>query len=309
MSHPLNVKYVASLLRLASDENPRVRRPVEAYLHKLGADLLPYLQELFHSDAELRPLARRWWGHLMLLELPDRIRHWYRSASADLLQGIWLMTLPAYPELSLETLRRLLFHQVLNAWMEAKSYYSFRELIQSLNYSLFVRQQFQRMVSEVYHPDAFFLHLLFKERKGSPLTLAILYVLVAQRLGIPAFGVSLPYYFVVAVMERRFSTGHGFPTRHFLPTPSPHEKVAFYINPYRKGSFFFRHQLEDFLAQLGLEAKPEYYRPCPNITILLRMAYNLEVSYRQAGDEPLRHRYALLRKKVLYPLHKGNIVS
>ncbi len=305
-SHRLDVDYVVSLLRLATDDNPRIRASVHAHLDELGDRLLPHLETVVERFPDLRDIARRWWGRILLPHIADGLKQWHHSKPHDLLEGIWWMTRPAYPDLSLRRIRRHLLRHVIGAWMEAKSYYSLQQQIQSLNYYFFVRERIQSADPADYHPATFFLHRLLDERVGSPLTLSMLYVMVAQRLGIPAYGVNLPYHFVVAVMERPPQHSGILPSETPMPLPPPEEKVAFYVNPYRKGVFFFRHQLDDFLAQIGVESRPEYYRPCPNLDMLIRMARNLEAAYRRGNDDEMARRYRTIRRSVLEKIKTGH---
>ncbi len=292
----LTTAYVSSLLKLASDDNPRIRGPVAAHLEELGMELLPFLEEIFHAEPDLAPHAQRWWGRFIMSELKAELREWHAHHADDLLAGITLLSRAAYPHLRRDDLRRPVFQQVLRAWMEAKSYYSARELVQSLNYTLFHLEGYAPNEENFYAPESFFLHHLLASRRGSPLTLSLLYILVGQRLGIPVFGVNLPYHFVVAVMEGAPSPHPGFPPDRSFALPPPDQKVAFYVNPYRKGAVFFRHQLDDFLASMGHAPRPDYYRPCPNPRIMIRMARNLEVAYRRRGDREMEQRYRTLRE-------------
>jgi len=292
----LDIEYVASLLKLSSDASPRVYRPVNQHLDDLGIDLLPFLKEIFYRDPELAPVARRWWGRLIMADLKADLRRWQTEQGEDLLTGITLMTQAAYPEISRDDLHRDVFQQILRVWMEAKSYYSLKELIQSINHTLFQVEGYQGNDEDFYAPENFFLHWLLAHRRGSPLTLSILYILIGQRLGVPVFGVNLPYHFVVAVMENAPPRPGGFPAADPPPFPQPDEKVAFYINTYRKGAVFFHHQLKDFLVQIGHEPRPEYFQPCTNTPIVTRMARNLEVAYERIGDEEMAGRYRALRE-------------
>lgn len=66
---------------------------------------------------------------------------------------------------------------------------------------LFQRQGFQGNVKAYGDPQNSFLNNVLERRLGIPISLSVLYMAVARRLQIPAYGVSLPGHFVVMVRE------------------------------------------------------------------------------------------------------------
>ena len=60
-------------------------------------------------------------------------------------------------------------------------------------------------------------------------------------------------------------------------------KVLFYVNPFSRGAVFSKREVDDFLKQLDIEPKPEYYLPCSNVEIMQRVLNNLIYSYQKLG--------------------------
>ena len=59
--------------------------------------------------------------------------------------------------------------------------------------------------------------------------------------------------------------------------------MLFYINAFNRGNIFGKHDVDQFLRQLNLEALPEYYKPCSNTDIIRRVIRNLISAYENAG--------------------------
>lgn len=123
-----------------------------------------------------------------------------------------------------------------------------------------------------------------ERKRGNPITLAIIYSLVAQRLNIPVFGVNLPQHFILGYVK-----DFDWPPllRFNDPAASFNEHggdILFYINPFNNGLIFNHDHIHKFLKQLNLEPKEEYFKTCSNSDILMRVLRNLEVAYAKENN-------------------------
>jgi regulator of sirC expression with transglutaminase-like and TPR domain len=89
------------------------------------------------------------------------------------------------------------------------------------------------------------------------------YMLVAQRLKMPFFGVNLPNLFVLTYKS---------------------DEATFYINAFNRGMIFTRTDIDDYIAKLKLAPNPIFYEPCSHIDIVLRVLRNLALSFENLGD-------------------------
>jgi len=71
------------------------------------------------------------------------------------------------------------------------------EQIDALNRFLFVEQGFKGNRDNYYDPANSYLNHVLDRRTGIPITLAVVYTEIGQRLGIPVFGVGFPGHFLV----------------------------------------------------------------------------------------------------------------
>ncbi|MFP4322830.1 MAG: SirB1 family protein [Anaerolineales bacterium] len=70
------------------------------------------------------------------------------------------------------------------------------DIIKRLNQYLFEEQGYQGNRENYYDPRNSFLNDVITRHTGIPITLSVLYITLARRLGVPLFGVGLPGHFV-----------------------------------------------------------------------------------------------------------------
>jgi regulator of sirC expression with transglutaminase-like and TPR domain len=110
------------------------------------------------------------------------------------------------------------------------------------------------------------LHRVLETRRGNPLTLCVIYLLVAQRLELPVFGVNLPNLFVLTF-------------RPESPIIEP-----FYINCYNRGLILTRTDIEHYIVQLNLTSNDIFYEPCSHLDIVRRALRNLQLSFEKLQE-------------------------
>ena len=99
----------------------------------------------------------------------------------------------------------------------------------------------------------------------------MLYIIIAQKLNVPVYGVNLPQHFILA-----------YTTEMVKPYPDEND-VLFYLNPFNKGAVFTRREIELFIRQLKIKPEEYYFSPCTNVDIIKRLIHNLKYSYNQLG--------------------------
>jgi len=118
-----------------------------------------------------------------------------------------------------------------------------------------------------YHdPRNSLLHEVLRRRTGMPITLSMLYVAVARRAGIPAFGVGLPGHYVMAVAGR---------------------ERAIVLDPFDRGAQRSEAELADLVAA-STHGRTRFnramVRPTPVAATIRRVLDNLTRDYVRASD-------------------------
>jgi hypothetical protein len=71
--------------------------------------------------------------------------------------------------------------------------------------------------------------------------------------------------------------------------------VLFYINAFSRGTIFDVKEIEQFLNDLNIEHKREYFEPCSNTAIIKRMFTNLIFAFQQIGNSEKVEELTLLK--------------
>ena len=117
------------------------------------------------------------------------------------------------------------------------------------------------------------LPLVLERRRGLPIALSVVYMLVGKRVGIELFGVSAPLHFVVG---------------------APVEEGTLYLDPFDRGRPLELDDLFRLLRELGVVSlRPEHVAPASTKAIVARMARNLNKFYAsRPRSEARARRYA-----------------
>ncbi|MCC7364227.1 MAG: transglutaminase family protein [Dehalococcoidia bacterium] len=138
------------------------------------------------------------------------------------------------------------------------------ELIDAINHELFEEAGYHGNVQEYGDPENSYLDRVIARRTGIPISLSLVYMEVAQRVGLRADGVGYP--------------------GHFLVRCGPPEDAIF-IDPFNRGARLEAGDLVTRLRGVALPAAPEtYLSAVTRRQVLQRMLGNLHVIFRERRD-------------------------
>ena len=126
--------------------------------------------------------------------------------------------------------------------------------------TLFDDEGFRGNVADYYDPDNSFFHKVLERRRGIPITLSALCLLVGHRLGLPLAGIGLPGHFLC-----RFGS----------------EERGVYFDPFHNGRLLTREDCAALCRQEGFIFREDYLSPSTNREMLMRMVRNLREIYLQ----------------------------
>lgn len=139
--------------------------------------------------------------------------------------------------------------------------------IRAINRTLFEVQGFRGNHDHYYDPRNSFLCEVLDRRMGIPISLSVIYMEVARRMGVTVKGV-------------------GFPG-HFLVRYDVDDESALIIDPFRSGAVRSVESLQELLRSAAgsqVELTPALLVPTTKREILARMLSNLVGIYSRAGD-------------------------
>ncbi|XP_067032659.1 F-box only protein 21-like isoform X1 [Acropora muricata] len=146
-------------------------------------------------------------------------------------------------------------------------------LLNSLKHVLYQQLHFKGNVDEYYKKENSLLHEVLKNRYGNPITLSILFIAVAKRLGVSLEPVNFPSHFLV-----RWKANQD---------PEAADSTAFkYIDCFNGGRFLSEEQCLEmlYMGNLGFNSHGFFEKATPR-QVFIRMVANIINSYRTSGQQ------------------------
>jgi regulator of sirC expression with transglutaminase-like and TPR domain len=269
---------LSALIHLLDDPDEGVFSQVRFKILELGEDIIPNLENAWESNIFgilFQNRIEQLIHDIQFEALIKQILLWKEAGAASLLDGVLLINRYQYPDFDQEAVLKILEQIQQDIWLELNSNLTAFEQVKVINHILFEVYGFSGNTKNYHAPQNSFLSVMLESKKGNPLSLSLIYSIIAQNLDLPIYGVNLPRHFVLAYLDR-FSL---YKTNDIYKTD-----VLFYINPFSRGTVFSVKEIDHFLEQLKLDKDSKYYQPCLNIDILKRALYNLEHSYARLSE-------------------------
>lgn len=283
----IDTRELNAMVLLLDDTDEEVVRMVEERILSLGEEVVPLLEDQWSQgfsmthQHRLEELIRK----IQQDGVKDDLKKWVLSEEQDLFEGIVILSRYHFPNIDKQELSNRIDKIKLDAWLELHYELTALEKVRILNHIFYEVNGFKGNTSDYHAPANSYIHTVLDQKQGNPISLAIIYTIVAQRLGIPIFGVNLPQHFILAYLLDDSLDNSTIPERNKLLKEGKLGKVMFYINPFNKGLVFTRQNIDEFVRQLKIESQAEFYVPCGNIEILKRVIRNLFGSYSKLGDK------------------------
>jgi regulator of sirC expression with transglutaminase-like and TPR domain len=268
----MNENEIKALISLLDDDDDEIQNHVVGKIKSLGGPVIPYLENVWESSGLSSPNMQKRIEELIhelqFQSVIDRLFIWHEGGSIDLLEGLWIIASYQYPEISLEKLKAEIEQIFYEVWIEFKPNMHPTDQIKIMNSVIFDKLKFGPNTKNFHSASNSMINIVLESHKGNPISLCTIYMLVAQKLGLPIYGVNLPNLFVLTYKS---------------------ESVQFYINVFNRGLVFYKADIDNYIGQLNLKPSDIFYEPCSNINIIKRVLRNLALSYEKTSDtEKLR---------------------
>ncbi len=264
----------AALLALLDDTQPSVRRALLAYFLNQGQPAARFLQELADGSNRILAWHARW--YLEELHFSDPVaefKGFIRSLAHDLEAGAFLLCRVRSPHADLDHTVSQLDAMAQRCRELTVEPMTVRERCRILNRVLFHEFGLHGNLEHYSDPLNSFLDQVLLRRRGLPITLCLVYLLVAKRLALPLEPVGFPGHFLLGCFT---------------------DQPIFFIDAFENGTF---HSYEGVPAALGSPLnppKPSDLTPTPVREMLCRCCRNLVLHYAAAGQPEQSRLYAEL---------------
>ena len=251
-----------AIVRLLQDDDPETVRMVKEQLALGGEEWISGLRDLAQMDDErvcrhardvLAEIAGQGADEEFLL-----LCHFFNDGN-DLERACWMLAHTLDPSVDIES-----FEHRVNQWgrqflVKISGTVSNRQRAQALADLMAGELCFRGNTDDYYSERNSLLPHVIETRMGIPITLAILYRMVAGRAGMKVDGINLPGHFIAR-----------------------HGEVLF--DPFHKGRILAKADCEEILARQNLRLRASHLEAATPRQILLRVLANLLYVYDLRKD-------------------------
>lgn len=255
-----------ALISLLADEDPAIFKLVRERLVACGGIAAEWLRpHVLSADPRLRRRAQDIIQHFARHEADDRFLGFclHHGEDLNLEQGAWLLAQTQYPDINVEAYQALLDSYAAALRDRIKPRGNARHRLGVINQYLFGELGFTGNEKNYYDPANSYLNCVLDRRTGIPLSLSLVYLLLARRLQWPIAGIGLPGHFICRYQG---ST----------------EEI--YIDPFHGGRLMSKADCVAFLLRGHHALQDEFLTPASPRRMLTRMCGNLHQTYTRLNQ-------------------------
>lgn len=260
-----------ALVQLLDDPSPVVQAALLEEFGRLGKEGLSILRKVAREDkGERKGYATQLIGSL---EGPDPSRmllDFIREMRYELETGLFLVNRVIYPELDIHAVRKELDGLTARCRELGLHPMNSREQCKVINRVLFHEAGFRGNTEDFEDPLNSCLEAVFRRRKGIPILLSSVYILVGQRLGIELEPIGLPGHFMVGNFQG---------------------DEPLYIDPFARGRFRTADEVRELLQRHHINPEFHHLAPVPVGDVLCRVCRNLALHFESRKQPRWANRF------------------
>ncbi|MCC6414423.1 MAG: transglutaminase family protein [Opitutaceae bacterium] len=253
-----------SLLRLLDDPSPAVRQALLAYFSELGEPAHVFLREMANAHNRLLSRHAQWFLNQLHSANPvAEFSAFIRSLNYELESGALLLARTVNPYLNVGACRATLDQIAARCRELVTEPTDAREKCRVLNRVLFHEWGFHGNREHYTDPLNSLIDRVLERRRGIPVSLSLLYLFVAERIGLELEPVGVPGHFLVGCFQ---------------------DDTVFFIDAFERGLFRDAPDVLELMHANHLEPQLSDLAPTPVREVLCRCCRNLVNHYHKAGD-------------------------
>jgi len=279
---------IQALISMVDDPDPAVFDEIATKIVGYGPNAYPFVEDALLTTPEnalrsrLEAISRK----ILFNRLASDLARWTKQGQINLLEA-WLHVARYFdPGLNEQEVQEAIEAIRKDVWLELNENLTALEQIKVFNHVFYDLHRFSGNIEDYHNPDNSLVHKVLEKRSGNPLSIGIIYMLVATSVDMPVAGINLPEHFVLAYMGDRLDANK---------MEIEKDNALFYINAFSGGAVFSTQEINEFLLKLGMEPLAAFFSPCANRDIVIRMLNNLMIAYEQMGEKERVRGFEALR--------------
>ena len=255
-----------SLIYLLDDEDDSIYSLAKEHLLLAGERALPVLEGYLQTDDSLmQQRIREIYELISLSTFKDQLRSFCEKhkSKLDLEEGAFLISKNAFPSVDMHIYSDLLnfFAAEFQSCLDPSDLPE--EIAGKIGNYFSHEKGFSGNETDYYNTDNHYINKVIETKRGVPITLSVIYMLVLRRLNFPIQGIGMPGHFIL-----RYEFGAKF----------------IFADPFHGGRILSVDDCKTSLAKLGYLFKDEYLEPVTDRQILERMLRNLVLVFEKQNQ-------------------------
>lgn len=268
---------INALIRLLDDEDETI---VENVTERL----------LSHGEAVVFNLEKSWEGSVNSIlqerieniihrinfnEVSKKLKYWLLDDYPDLYAGAEIIAKYHYPDLDSLAIKASIEGFKQKIWLELNNDLTPLETVSVFNHVFYGQFGFSGNDTAARSINDYCINHLVETKKGSPIGVGILYVILAQELNIPIYGVNLYNHFVLSY-QKKFIENFA---------QDAVSESMFYINPVNKGSVFGRQDIVQYLESIQKDKDKLNFKPASHKEVIKSLLGYMKRFFLNASED------------------------
>ncbi|HQY20323.1 MAG TPA: transglutaminase-like domain-containing protein [Ignavibacteria bacterium] len=264
------------LIKLMDDEDVNIYKSVKDRFLSYGILSEDFLKGYLNDENLLiKKRANEIISILNFTNLEYQFNKLKHSQSKQYLEkSIFLIASYGYPLVDMKKYEKItdeyvseIKQRVINKFRKVEPDYPL-DLLETINEYLFGELKFKGNKENFYDPDNSFINKVIDNKTGIPITLSVIYLIVAKKLNLPIYGINMPGHFLLKYENKN---------------------AEYYIDPFNEGIIISGSEAERFAKNIGIQKSDfdqiPYLNKSTDNEILLRILRNLLEIYRENKEE------------------------
>ncbi len=263
------------LIKLLDDEDENIYSNIRERFLSHGDNSFSFLKNYLNDENLLiKKRANEIISILKFEDVENKFKSFALKNSDNMLEeAVFLLASFGYPGINIPVYKEKIDQMAADIELQLLKINADINLVPSLealniiNNYMFFDKEFKGNSDNYYDSDNSFINKVIDTKRGIPVTLSILYILICRRLGLPVFGVNLPGHFILKYCG---------------------SDEEFFIDPFNKGVVISLKEAAKFVKKTGLTEtdleKIPYLKKSSDKEMVLRVMRNLVEIYNEKKE-------------------------
>ena len=275
---------ISAIVNLLDDPDQIIYDEIKKKLIEVGPSCIPVIEKVIFENKlgiVFKSRANNLISEIKLNQFLSTHQYWLKNPF-NLIDGIMDIDQYFFPNVTRNYIEHEINEIVKDINSDINNNMSPIEKVKVINEVIFDVHKVRGDKKDYHNPKNSSFGSLIKNKKGNPLTISILYVEIARKLGIPIKGINLPNHFIVGYLKNDHFSIHQSVDQYTK------DDVIFYINPFSNGVILKHSDIEDFIKEIKISYDHYYFVPCKFRDITKRVLTNLTYSYRNSKNTQIK---------------------